>query len=278
MYEPGSPSSPLTTTTFGPPGARRAKSHFAPVGKPAPPRPRRFAAFTASSQLLRRARRARARSPEKSPGRSSTGSSSVLPHLGLRRRARLAGEHARDRAGAGVDDVAVADGGARVAEPEAHRLAERDARRRPTAPPSPTPSPRSSSRDVRVELGRPARRAGADADVPRAARLASGRRRRSRRRGPNASGRPVAPATRRRSSSVTAPCSSTASASRSSGVGTRRRAAHEQLGQVARHAGTVRPARSRYVVTAWISTNTGAGREQARNGNGTIRDATWFGG
>ncbi len=41
MKAPGSPSSPLQTTYLGPPGARRVACHLMPVGKPAPPRPRR---------------------------------------------------------------------------------------------------------------------------------------------------------------------------------------------------------------------------------------------
>ena len=40
MNEPGSPSSPFTTTYLGWPGARAQLRHFAPVRKPAPPRPR----------------------------------------------------------------------------------------------------------------------------------------------------------------------------------------------------------------------------------------------
>ena len=119
--------------------------------------------------LLRRPASA-ARRPEKSPGRSSTGSSSVLRTSGSGAGARLAGEHARHRAGAGVDDVAVADGGARVAEAEADRLPERD--RAVVGPlPHPHAEPALELVDVRVEPGRPTRRAGAGADVPRAARL-----------------------------------------------------------------------------------------------------------
>jgi hypothetical protein len=41
MNAPGSPSSALQMTYFRSPGASRAKRHFFPVGKPAPPRPRR---------------------------------------------------------------------------------------------------------------------------------------------------------------------------------------------------------------------------------------------
>ena len=40
MNAPGSPSSALQTTYFSGPGAARTSSHFTPVGKPAPPRPR----------------------------------------------------------------------------------------------------------------------------------------------------------------------------------------------------------------------------------------------
>ncbi len=41
MNAPGSPSSPLQITYLSSPGEERANFHFAPVGKPAPPRPRR---------------------------------------------------------------------------------------------------------------------------------------------------------------------------------------------------------------------------------------------
>ena len=49
MYEPGSPSSALTTITLSGSAARAANSHFMPAGKPAPPRPRTFASLTWSS-------------------------------------------------------------------------------------------------------------------------------------------------------------------------------------------------------------------------------------
>ena len=41
MNAPGSPSSPLQMTYFAGAGWRRARAHLRPVGKPAPPRPRR---------------------------------------------------------------------------------------------------------------------------------------------------------------------------------------------------------------------------------------------
>ena len=41
MYAPGSPSSALHTMYFWPFGCCWANFHFMPVGKPAPPRPRR---------------------------------------------------------------------------------------------------------------------------------------------------------------------------------------------------------------------------------------------
>ena len=44
---PGSPSSALHTANLRSPGAARAISHLMPVGKPAPPRPRSRAVFTA---------------------------------------------------------------------------------------------------------------------------------------------------------------------------------------------------------------------------------------
>ena len=48
MNAPGSPSSALQTTYFGESGALRMISHFLPVGKPAPPRPRRPLALISS--------------------------------------------------------------------------------------------------------------------------------------------------------------------------------------------------------------------------------------
>ena len=45
---PGSPSSVLQTTYFAPGKERGIKLHFNPVGKPAPPRPRKPEVFTSS--------------------------------------------------------------------------------------------------------------------------------------------------------------------------------------------------------------------------------------
>ena len=45
---PGSPSSVLHTTYFSPGNERGIKLHFKPVGKPAPPRPRKSDALTES--------------------------------------------------------------------------------------------------------------------------------------------------------------------------------------------------------------------------------------
>ena len=49
MNAPGSPSSALQTMYFCPLGAFMPASHFTPVGKPAPPRPRRPEAFISST-------------------------------------------------------------------------------------------------------------------------------------------------------------------------------------------------------------------------------------
>ena len=48
MNAPGSPSSALHSTYFTSPFALRVNSHFMPVEKPAPPRPRRPDFFTSS--------------------------------------------------------------------------------------------------------------------------------------------------------------------------------------------------------------------------------------
>ena len=48
LQVPGSDSSALTTRYFGFGLSCGMKPHFMPVGKPAPPRPRRLEAFTAS--------------------------------------------------------------------------------------------------------------------------------------------------------------------------------------------------------------------------------------
>ena len=49
LQVPGSDSSALTTRYFGLGLSCGMKPHFMPVGKPAPPRPRRLEAFTAST-------------------------------------------------------------------------------------------------------------------------------------------------------------------------------------------------------------------------------------
>ena len=48
MNAPGSPSSALQMTYFSWPADLRQKLHFMPVGKPAPPRPRRPDSRTSS--------------------------------------------------------------------------------------------------------------------------------------------------------------------------------------------------------------------------------------
>ena len=49
MKAPGSPSSALTITYLGSPGAFRDPSHLRPAGKPAPPRPRMLDFLTSAS-------------------------------------------------------------------------------------------------------------------------------------------------------------------------------------------------------------------------------------
>ena len=53
MKAPGSPSSALQTTNFSSPSARRVKSHFRQVAKPAPPRPRSPETFNSAITALR---------------------------------------------------------------------------------------------------------------------------------------------------------------------------------------------------------------------------------
>ena len=53
MKAPGSPSSALQIMYFGRPGALRQNSHLVPVGKPAPPRPRRPDSLDLVDDLLR---------------------------------------------------------------------------------------------------------------------------------------------------------------------------------------------------------------------------------
>ena len=61
MNAPGSPSSALQTTYFSSPSALRHASHLRPVGKPAPPRPRRPERLTSSRTASGPISRARAR-------------------------------------------------------------------------------------------------------------------------------------------------------------------------------------------------------------------------
>ncbi len=48
LQVPGSPSSELHTRYFGPGNMRGMKLHFRPVGKPAPPRPRKALTLTSA--------------------------------------------------------------------------------------------------------------------------------------------------------------------------------------------------------------------------------------
>ena len=218
MYEPGSPSSPFTTTTFSRAG-RAARE--APTWRRPGSRRRRGRAGSPPSRLepaLGCQLRERAPEPREVAGTEQHGLGEDARTSGSARRPGRPGEHALDRARAGVDDVAVADGrpqwqnprqtvspseqravGEQLAEPQAERRLELG--------------------DVRAEVGRPARRPRAGADVPGAARLGQvvvegrdavdGRLREARSARPHAA----------RSSSVTSPCSSTASAAGRARVG-----------------------------------------------------------
>ncbi len=170
MYEPGSPSSPFTTTNFGP--AFHATRQL-------PLEPGREAGTAAAAQvgglhLLQEAlgrelreRASQAREVALSEQHRLVEDAHRLRRLCLPGRPR---EHALERARAGVDDVAVAERRARVAEAEAHGLAER-ARAVGRALADPQSEGRLDLGDVRSEVGRPAPRRRADADVPHAARL-----------------------------------------------------------------------------------------------------------
>src|SRR5947208_8776714 len=74
LMVPGSLSSALHTTYFGDPAAPRTISHFIPVGKPAPPRPRRSLALSVlnSSLTSRRGTNARTASYRRPPAYGST--------------------------------------------------------------------------------------------------------------------------------------------------------------------------------------------------------------
>ena len=107
--------------------------------------------------------------PRQSPGVISTGSASTLAHSGSSPERASPASTRVDRLGTGVDDVSVAHGGRGVAEAEADRLGERHrAVRRALAEAEPERG--AELVDVRVAGRGEARRAGADADVARAAR------------------------------------------------------------------------------------------------------------
>ena len=219
MYEPGSPSSPLATMNFSSPSAARVNSHFRPAGNPAPPRPRRSAAFDLLEQLL--GGQLLERSAQTGPVARHSQHRLVEHadrHSGSAAWRALAGEDALDDVRAGVDHVAVADRRRGVAEAQADGLGERDrAVVAALAELEPEPLAGSGRRArrrwprstrSRCRRGRGARRAAG-----------AGRRRRSRRRRRSLSGRPERSAASRRSSSVISPLRSIASFSTSSAVG-----------------------------------------------------------
>lgn len=125
-YEPGSPSSPLATTTV--PGARPAVSHFVATMKPAPPRPRNPDAatsrwtwsgvpvVTACGQVCH------AGSPASTPG-EQYGVARVVGHRDPRRQRRLTPRELTGQRRARAGGVAVERCGTCVAVPQtAHGL------------------------------------------------------------------------------------------------------------------------------------------------------------
>ena len=154
-------------------GSRRANSHFEPggeAGAAAAAQVRRLHLLAAAAPGVSSA--SARRRPDQSPGRVSTGSSRTLRHSGSRGRLGRARQHALERARARVDRRRRRGRTGSSGRSRGRRSRRARPRRRRSARPSRTPRPASSSRDVLVEVGRPAGRAGADADVPLAARLA----------------------------------------------------------------------------------------------------------
>ncbi len=149
------------------PGFLRVKSHLSPAGKPAPPRPRRFAAFTSATRSSG-VEASAARSPLQSPGRISTGSSRTLDHSGS-----AAGS------GAPASTRSSAPGPASTTSPSRKDGLEWQKPRQTVSFSTTAPSagahrdtePGLELADLLVEARRPARGSGADAHDPLGRRL-----------------------------------------------------------------------------------------------------------
>ena len=121
MYEPGSPSSPLTTISFSSPSASLANDHFFPGGEAGAAAAAQVGLRDLLEQLVGRELGQR---PAQSGERPRSQQDRLVEHgppLGLWRLLGGAGGHALQRARPGVHHGAVAVGGRGVAEAQAYR-------------------------------------------------------------------------------------------------------------------------------------------------------------